>query len=79
MREDPLRTGVTKRNAGAHDGFGVVPADKIDDDVSLLSAQLSTFVGGRAVCEIRRRRAAHKDRVNCCEDSALAQRADESS
>ena len=77
MRDDPLRAGVTKRNAGAYDGFGVVPADQVDDDISLLSAEPSTFLGGWTAREVRRRRAGQQDRVSRGEDAALAQRADD--
>jgi hypothetical protein len=70
---------VTKRDAGAHDGFGVVVADQVDDDVSLLSAEPSTFLSGRTAREVLRRRAGDQDSVSRCEDSALAQRADDPS
>jgi len=36
------------RNAGAHDGFWVVPADELDDNVTLLGAQPGTFLSRRA-------------------------------
>ncbi len=36
MWEDPLRAGVAKRDPGADDSFGVVPADECDDDITLL-------------------------------------------
>src|SRR6266705_6660491 len=70
VRDDPLRTRVTKRNAGAYYGFRVVPADKLDDDVPLLCAQPGTFCGRGTVGEAGHRRAGHKDCIDRRENAA---------
>jgi hypothetical protein len=72
VRNDPLRTRMTKRNAYAHNGVRVVPADKIDHDVSLLSAQPGAFLSGRTAGVVGRGRPRYEDRVRRGEDAPLA-------
>lgn len=66
---------MARRNADAHDGFRVVPADELDDDITLLGAQPGAFLSRRAVGEVGHWRAGHEDRVDCLEDATLSQRA----
>src|SRR5215471_19365689 len=75
--EDPLRARVAKRDARAYDSLGVIPADEIHDDVTLLGALPGSFGSGRAVGDVSRRRAGQQDRIGRREDAALAQRADD--
>jgi hypothetical protein len=79
MRDDPLRPRVTKRDADAHDGFRVIPADLPGDDVTLLGTQPGTFLSRRTAGEVRHRRAGYQDRTDRREDAAFAQRADDPS
>lgn len=79
MREDPLRARVAERDADAHDGFGVVPADGLDDDITLLGAQPGAFLNWRATGEVGHWRAGHEHRADRPEDAALPQCADDPS
>lgn len=52
VRDDPLRACVTEWNADTYDGVRVVPADELNDDVTLLRTQPSTFLGSRTAGEV---------------------------
>ncbi len=68
---------MAERNAGAHNGFGVVPADEPGDDITLLGTQPGAFPGRRAAGEVGHWRAGHEYRANCPEDATFPQRADD--
>jgi hypothetical protein len=74
-----LRARVAKRDAGAYDGFRVVVANELNDDITLLPAQLGAFLGRWAVGEVRHWRARQQDRIDRREDAALAQGPDDPS
>src|SRR5215469_4536005 len=79
VRDDPLRACVAKWNSDAYDGFGVVPDDVLDDDVTLLAAQPGALLSEWSDREIRHRWAGHQDRIDRREDAALAHRTDDPS
>jgi hypothetical protein len=70
---------VAEWDADAHDGFGVVPADDLDDDIALLGAQPGAFLSWRATGEVGYWRAGHEHRAGRPEDAAFPQRADDPS
>ena len=67
-----LLAGVPERDADAHDGFLVVPADDLRDNIALLGAQPDAFLSRRAAGEVGYRRPGHKHRANSAEDAAFA-------
>jgi hypothetical protein len=74
VRDYPLRPGVAKRDAAAHDGVRVVPADDLNNDVILFIAQPGGFVSERATGEVRYWRACYQDGIGRREGGALTER-----